>query len=286
MKSILRIMLFTVTIFCVSNMFYSEIICGKENIVLNKDIIASASAIQPEKNYSDSDNDNNENTIPDMSDIKKNPTTAYKNNIGNKTINITEDGMYYFDNTSDITNIVVADNVKANITINNLTLDLTYANFSHGESAIKIGEGADVTLIIEGENKFVSDGEFACIFVNMGATLTIDGNGRLEVYSEMGCAIGGAMDGSKYESGYYGNIIINGGTIFAKSICSSAIGGSPLWDGRIDTRSAIGKDTNCLTGNIIINGGNVTAIGGSYEEVMWWDGSAGIGGPYDKGSGN
>lgn len=201
-------------------------------------------------------------------------------NSSTSAFEILSDGKYYIDETANISNIVIADSVNAEITISNLNLDLTGTNGFYGKSAVSIGKKSDVKLIIEGNNKFISDERAAGIYVGLDSTLTIDGNGTLEVNSEYGCAIGGSDHDHDYNSsGLYGNIVINGGTITAKSQYAAGIGGTPEWSKYVDTpESGISSETFCVTGNIIINGGNVTAIGG--------EGSAGIGGCYFEGIGD
>lgn len=204
-------------------------------------------------------------------------------NSSTSEFEILADGKYYIDETTNISNIVIADSVNAEITISNLNWDLTGANGFYGKSAISIGENSDVKLIIEGNNKLISDERAAGIYVGLDSTLTIDGNGTLEVNSEYGCAIGGSDHDHDYSSsgltGLYGNIVINDGTITAKSQYAAGIGGMPWWSQRNEERpSGIVNETYCDTGNIIVNGGNVTAIGGKS--------SAGIGGDYEHGIGD
>lgn len=147
------------------------------------------------------------------------------------------DGKYYIDETTNISNIVIADSVNAEITINNLNMDLSGSNDIYGKSAISIGENSNVKLIIEGNNKLISDECAAGIYVGLNSTITIDGTGNLEVESELGCAIGGSDDDPDYfSSGAYGNIIINGGNIIAKGKYGAGIGGMPSWSQRNEER--------------------------------------------------
>lgn len=131
----------------------------------------------------------------------------------------------------------------------------------------------DATLVLEASNIMRGfDGGFPGIFVPKGKTLTLTGNGKLDVSSN-GYAPG--IGGDDADSG---NIVIQGGTIRATGgKCSAAIGsgryrscgditisgGSVTVHGHsLIAATAIGSGCNARCGNILISGGTVTAEGG------------------------
>lgn len=122
-------------------------------------------------------------------------------------------------------------------------------------AGIVIDENSYVKLTIDGENYVRGGRNCAGIYVSNTATLVID---AANADAKLTC-IGGCKDGSSSHGGgagiganvdcQYGNIIINGGIIYAEGCKGGAgIGGS--WGGRDET-----------PGKITINGGNVTAKG-------------------------
>ena len=116
----------------------------------------------------------------------------------------------------------------------------------------------DATLVLEASNIVRGfDAGFPGILVPKGKTLTIKGNGKLDVSSNgYAPGIGGDDDNG-------GNIVIQGGTI-------RATGG--------DGAAAIGSIRFRSCGDIAISGGTVTAIGG--------DEGAGIGSGLEGSCGN
>ncbi|MBO4433874.1 MAG: hypothetical protein J5769_00285 [Bacteroidales bacterium] len=116
----------------------------------------------------------------------------------------------------------------------------------------------DATLVLEASNIVRGfDAGFPGILVPQGKTLTITGNGKLDVSSNgYAPGIGGDDDNG-------GNIVIQGGTI-------RATGG--------DGAAAIGSIRFRSCGDIAISGGTVTAIGG--------DEGAGIGSGLEASCGN
>ena len=117
----------------------------------------------------------------------------------------------------------------------------------------------DATIILK-DNNTVKGGyeDYPGIAVPEGKTLTIEGDGSLDAYSNgYGCGIGGGYNMSG------GNIVINGGTI-------TAAGGLYC--------AGIGSGCRSSCGNITINGGTVTATGG--------ESAAGIGSGWNGNCGN
>ena len=81
---------------------------------------------------------------------------------------------------------IVFDGVTTTAILNNLTIDDPKGEsiFDGAVSAIDICNGADVTLILAGENVLQGDTNKPVIWVEAGSTLTIEGSGSLEVYGE------------------------------------------------------------------------------------------------------
>lgn len=168
------------------------------------------------------------------------------------------------------------DNAPLDITFKDLTIDVSKigAELSGYESTCAVYFGGEstswpqgrVNLTLEGANTIKSL-DYAGIAVPMGETLKITGEGSLDVSSEKGNAgvsapaIGSPVatnsppayiSNEKYDSSF-GTIIINGGKIHATS-----------------DSAAIGGGQGCAAGNIVINGGDITAEAGESS-------SAGIG---------
>lgn len=104
------------------------------------------------------------------------------------------------------------------------------------------------TINLKGTNQVRGgDSEFPGIYVPKGSTLTIRGSGYLKVSSgDTAAAIGGGSSDS-FKNKECGDIIIEGGNIFAYGGSQSA---------------AIGSSQAGQAGNITIEGGNVNAYGG------------------------
>ena len=161
--------------------------------------------------------------------------------------------------------ILVKAGFDGDITLNNIYIDATANGLGdHDEfAAFSIEPGANVNLILKNKNRLVSGHMRAALEVPEGAGVTIKdgGNGVLEALSggghiqagSNGAGIGG-RDYTFEESDSCGTIIIESGTIVALADnYGTGIGGGN-------------------GGNIIINGGNVTAVG-----------DTGIGGGYNYG---
>jgi len=134
--------------------------------------------------------------------------------------------------------IYVAPGVTANIKLDGVNID-TFDGYMSGAFMI---DSANVTLELSGENSLQSGFGWAGLWVMTGSSLTINGNGSLEVRGGPGAAgIGGNFNQSA------GTITINSGTI-------NAIGGNG--------GAGIGGGDWGEGGTVIINGGIVTAIGG------------------------
>ena len=164
------------------------------------------------------------------------------------------------------TNVIQVSGVEATITISNLDIQIPIDNNATTASnwipAIRLGNGAKLNLILEGENTLKGGDMCAAIEVPEGCTLTISGEGSLKATGGVGAGIGA----SSMRKGSLGKIVINGGNIEAYgSGMAAGIGGG--LEGGI--------------GTIIINNGTVYAKGGhgSYpKDIKNVYGGAGIGG--------
>ena len=167
---------------------------------------------------------------------------------------------------SSTTNIIQVSGVEATITISDLDIQIPIDNNAETATnwipAIRLGNGANLNLILEGENTLKGGDMCAAIEVPEGCTLTISGEGRLKATGGVGAGIGA----SSMRKGSLGRIEINGGDIEAYgSGMAAGIGGG--LEGGI--------------GTIVINGGTVYAKGGhgSYpKDINHVYGGAGIGG--------
>ncbi|MDR1832434.1 MAG: hypothetical protein LBQ97_06875 [Fusobacteriaceae bacterium] len=205
----------------------------------------------------------------------------------NGVFTITGNGEYIITGNTSENRIVVQSGVKATINLDSVKVDMSG---KENLSALDVS-GADVTLVLSGENELLSSGTAAGLRAPDGSTLTItsiSGDGSED--GSLLAANAGATHGSgagiggsggttgNGESG--GNITINGGTITAKGYYDgetdftnpgAGIGGGG-WNGDPDSDSSGGSG-----GTITINGGKVTAVGGS-SQTSGSEGAAGIGG--------
>lgn len=135
------------------------------------------------------------------------------------------------------------------ITLDGLTIDDPGA----GSSAINIRDGANVTLVLKGENYLEASGNHPGIWVEEGSSLTIEGDGSLVVYAGNTTAgLGAAGIGGGYNESAFGSITINSGSVEAHGRAGGAgIGGG----------YKTGSGTQ--TGDVTITGGFVQAYGGS-----------------------
>lgn len=201
----------------------------------------------------------------DLSNIS--PISGVSYDSTRNVLTITNSGDYTLTGLNSNVRVVVSDGVKANITLNNASI-----NTSSG-AGISLEGSANVTLNLVGNNSVISSEHGAAgIRVTTGATLTIQGNGALDAESTFDGPMtnaGSGIGGGDGEDG--GNIIINGGNINVKSKLNGA---------------GIGGGNNGAGGNITINGGNITVDSGDDGEALGWGGgAAGIGGGCGKDGG-
>ena len=167
---------------------------------------------------------------------------------------------------SSMTNVILVSGVEATITISNLDIQIPIDNNAETATnwipAIRLGNGANLNLILEGENTLKGGDMCAAIEVPEGCTLTIRGEGSLKATGGVGAGIGA----SRMRNGSLGTIVIDGGNI-------EAYGGGMA--------AGIGGSREGGSGTIIINNGTVYAEGGhgSYSgDRRNVYGGAGIGG--------
>lgn len=164
------------------------------------------------------------------------------------------------------TNVILVDGVEATITISNLDIQIPHdkndVTASTWVPAIRLMNGANLHLILEGENTLKGGDMCAAIEVPEGCTLTISGEGSLKATGGEGAGIGA----SSRRNGSLGTIVIDGGDI-------KAYGG--------EMAAGIGGSAEGDSGTIIINNGTVYAKGGHgsyYKDIKNVYGGAGIGG--------
>lgn len=188
---------------------------------------------------------------------------------------------------SSMTNVILVSGVDATITISDLDIQIPIDNNAETATnwipAIRLGNGANLNLILEGENTLKGGDMCAAIEVPEGCTLTIRGEGSLKATGGVGAGIGASsmrkgslgtieINGGKIEAygsgmaagigggleGGIGTIVINGGTVYAKG----GHGSYPKDIKNVYGGAGIGGGAYGCVDRIEINGGNVTACGG------------------------
>ena len=164
------------------------------------------------------------------------------------------------------TNVILVNGVEATITISNLNIQIPHdkndVTASTWVPAIRLVNGANLNLILEGKNTLKGGDMCAAIEVPEDCTLTISGEGSLKATGGEGAGIGA----SSRRNGSLGTIVIDGGNI-------EAYGGGMA--------AGIGGSAEGGSGTIIINNGTVYAKGGHgsyYKDIQNVYGGAGIGG--------
>ena len=191
-------------------------------------------------------------------------------NIANGGININSNTLEQYNDAtitgSSTTNVILVNGVEATITISNLDIQIPLVKNDETAStwvpAIRLMNGANLHLILEGENTLKGGDMCAAIEVPEGCTLTISGEGSLKATGGEGAGIGA----SSRRNGSLGTIVIDGGDI-------KAYGG--------EMAAGIGGSAEGDSGTIIINNGTVYAKGGHgsyYKDIKNVYGGAGIGG--------
>ena len=131
------------------------------------------------------------------------------------------------------------------LTANNLKI---VKGDTYSGSAIELKNGANLHLVLAGDNTLTGGWEGSGIRVNEGTSLTISGDGTLHAgYQQGGNAAHGAAIGGYCDSNF-GTITINGGTIYATGTSGASIGSGGLYN-----------TGNTMTGTIELNGGTIYA---------------------------
>ena len=169
---------------------------------------------------------------------------AQNNTVDLSTVNTSfevKDGQILTGTLGGYYEITIADG--ASITLSNATINgINELNQTFAYAGLTCKGSATINL--EGENTVKGFYEGAGIFVPKGATLKIQGSGKLNAFGHFnGCGIGGEFRKAS------GDIVIEGGTINATGNNQGA---------------GIGGSANGVSGNITIKGGTVTATGGLY----------------------
>ena len=151
--------------------------------------------------------------------------------------------------------ISIADGAK--VTLKDVTIN-GVNDYSYQWAGITCA--GDATISLEGTNTLKGFyHHYPGIYVPVGKTLTIEGEGSLNASSDDASGIGGGYQIS------CGNIVINGGNITATA------------NGIINCAAGIGGGERADVGNITITGGTVTATGGQFAAGIGsgWFGSCG-----------
>lgn len=187
----------------------------------------------------------------------------------NNTLTILTSTAVEISGTTTTDKIYVEDGVSANITLNNLNIDIAKGSITYAFQIADNSKG-NVHLTLKGNNTLIGSGGLIKNGGVSSGTLTIDGDGSIRAESLEGEIAG---IGSCYGKDA-ANIIINSGTVTAVSTDSAAGIGSGMngdasnitINGGIVTAQAvsegagIGSGFNGDANNITITGGNITAI--------------------------
>lgn len=145
-------------------------------------------------------------------------------------------------NGQETPNTIAVTGGKHTITLENVKIDTQNGN------AILLQNGAEVTLILSEDNILKPGGDKAGICVPQGTSLTIDGDGSLDVTGGRNSSSGAAIGGDDFQA--VGSIHIAGGRINAHAHGYYSAGIGQCGWGRYG-------------GEITISGGYVMASGGS-----------------------
>ena len=212
-------------------------------------------------------------------------------NIANSGISINSNTLEQYNHAtitgSSTTHVILVSGVEATITISDLDIQIPIDNNATTASnwipAIRLANGANLNLILEGKNTLKGGDRCAAIDVPEGCTLTISGEGSLKATGGVGAGIGASsmrkgslgrieINGGNIEAygsgiaagigggleGGIGTIVINGGTVYAKG----GHGNYSMDIKNVYGGAGIGGGAYGCVDRIEINGGNVTAYGG------------------------
>ncbi|MCR5347675.1 MAG: hypothetical protein K6E38_07850, partial [Fretibacterium sp.] len=160
-------------------------------------------------------------------------------------VNIEYDGIYKISGSTP--SITIKAGVKATIILEDVTVDKSTKS---GECAFKVGDGAEVELILEGDSTLKSGSLRAGLEVEKGSTVKIyesENGGSLDATGgSIAAGIGAGGNTSQADQHHAGDIVIYGGTITAHAGSNA---------------SGIGSGYNGNGGNVAIHGGTVYAYG-------------------------
>lgn len=160
-------------------------------------------------------------------------------------------------NSYSTENNIEVDCADADIELDGVNIDCSDL---FGTAAFMIDGESNVSLTVKRNNYLTGGDARASLEVGSSASLTIDGDGSLNVVSvSSGAAIGGGGSNTN------GSITINSARITADSSASTSGAG-------------IGGGCNAAGGIITINGGWVNALGGEYSAGIGGGGTAAAGG--------
>lgn len=182
--------------------------------------------------------------------------------------------------------IVIKNGVTANITLAGLNIKPADSSTSNGYSGIDLGSGATLNITLQsGSSNVINGGTSETgtpapgIRVPGGSTLTIDGDGSLDVKGASAvdrAAVGIGGMGSASENGEAcGNVIILGGTITVHG-GTATTSGPPVDIGGGNTDTGTGGDCNTVIILTSVNSGEGLTIGGG-KGLSSNDGSDGAG---------
>ena len=217
-------------------------------------------------------------------------TWTYNSNV----VTISGSGPYIIKGATTANRVVVAANVTANITLNDVSIDVSGVSDACA-FYITPGATANITLAENTTNTLKSNGTAAGLQVpninNTNATLVIASaagagstSGTLNAYGGLGTGShsGAGIGGGQAQNG--GTITINSGTVYAYGFddgsTNYANGGAGIGGGGYTGSTKAGDG-----GTITITGGKVTAVAGS-SQTQGGEGAAGIGGGSGKWSGS
>ncbi len=173
-------------------------------------------------------------------DIRKGSGDGWTFDENTQTLTIAGDNEMLLQGWSEEVSIVIADNVTANLTCTNLSIDLS---MDTGKSAISVGEGSTLNLTAVGDNTFVGSAGAAGIHVPEGSTLLVTGESTGSVLAVGGTGAAGIGGGAGETAGA---IRVQGGALDVEGGTGAAgIGG--------------GADGN--GGDVDISGGSIVASG-------------------------
>jgi len=208
------------------------------------------------------------------------PGVTYASGILTFTTSVDLTDTYIITGTgaSTTNRIVVNGGVGTALAPLNITLD--GASISNAVSPIQLQGTANVNLTLSGTNTLTCTGTSttvgavqAGIYVQQNTTLTIEGNGTLDVRAGYGGAAIGGIYASTTLGGSppNGTVIINSGTITAYASSGGAV---------------IGGGSHGSGGTITINGGTVTVSGGGTNSGAGIGGGGAIANASSGGGGN